>query len=95
MTQPTVSGLPPPQEIHHTAGQATARRSDQNSQALDLIANLNQEYQEHNPATASFPPQFWSYELAYQMQIHATELINISKESLAHRVFAVWTKRPR
>jgi len=52
---------------------------------LDFIAQLNEKHLERNPADGELSARILSYELAYRMQIHATEAIDIRKESAATR----------
>jgi hypothetical protein len=52
---------------------------------LDLLQNLNREHLEQNPEDNELSARIQSYELAYRMQVHATEAIDISKETEATR----------
>ena len=52
---------------------------------LDLLRNLNREHLARNPEDNELSARIQSYELAYNMQVHATEAIDISKESEATR----------
>ena len=52
---------------------------------LDLLQNLNREHLERNPEDNELSARIQSYELAYRMQVHATEAIDIGKESEATR----------
>jgi uncharacterized protein (DUF1501 family) len=52
---------------------------------LDLLARLNEMHQQRNPADTDLAARIASYELAYRMQTHATEAIDISQESAANR----------
>ena len=52
---------------------------------LDLLQNLNREHLEQNPEDTELSARIQSYELAYRMQVHATDAIDISKESGATR----------
>ena len=52
---------------------------------LDLLQDLNREHLARNPEDNELSARIQSYELAYNMQVHATEAIDISKESEATR----------
>ncbi len=52
---------------------------------LDLLQGYNREHLERNPEDTELSARVQSYELAYRMQVHATEAIDISKESEATR----------
>ena len=52
---------------------------------LDLLQDLNREHLSLNPEDNELSARIQSYELAYNMQVHATEAIDISKESEATR----------
>ena len=52
---------------------------------LDLLGDLNREHLSLNPEDNELSARIQSYELAYNMQVHATEAIDISKESEATR----------
>ena len=52
---------------------------------LDLLRDLNREHLVRNPGDSELSARIQSYELAYNMQVHATEAIDISKESGATR----------
>ncbi|MCY4187909.1 MAG: DUF1501 domain-containing protein [Bryobacterales bacterium] len=52
---------------------------------LDLLRDLNREHLARNPGDSELSARIQSYELAYNMQVHATEAIDISKESGATR----------
>ena len=52
---------------------------------LDLTADFNERHRQRNPADSELSARILSYELAYRMQIHATEATDISKESQATR----------
>ncbi len=52
---------------------------------LDLLANLNRAHLAQNPGDTELSARIQSYELAYRMQVHATETIDISKENEATR----------
>ncbi len=52
---------------------------------LDLLQDLNREHLAQNPEDNELAARIQSYELAYNMQVHATEAIDISKESEATR----------
>ena len=52
---------------------------------LDLLAKLNEKHHERNPADTELAARIASYELAWRMQSHATEAIDIGKETAATR----------
>ena len=52
---------------------------------LDLLGELNREHLARNPEDNELSARIQSYELAYNMQVHATEAIDISKETDATR----------
>jgi hypothetical protein len=52
---------------------------------LDYIAKLNHEHLEKNPLDTELSARIAAYELAYRMQMHAAEAVNIEKETAATR----------
>jgi len=52
---------------------------------LDLLGDLNRKHLEQNPADTELSARIASYELAYRMQTHASDAIDVSKESKATR----------
>lgn len=52
---------------------------------LDLLRDLNREHLARNPEDNELSARIESYELAYNMQVHATEAIDISSETDATR----------
>ena len=52
---------------------------------LDLLGALNREHLALNPGDSELSARIQSYELAYNMQVHATEAIDISAESESTR----------
>ena len=48
---------------------------------LDLLQSFNREHLERNPEDTELSARVQSYELAYRMQVHATDAIDISKET--------------
>ncbi|HMY76401.1 MAG TPA: DUF1501 domain-containing protein, partial [Blastocatellia bacterium] len=52
-------------------------------QEIDLIQKLNQEYREQHAKNSDLDARIASYELAFQMQSHAPEAVDLSKESEA------------
>jgi Uncharacterized protein conserved in bacteria len=60
-----------------------ARMPEQQRKWLDLLGELNQRHLEKNPADSELSARIYSYELAFKMQVHATEAIDLSKESEA------------
>jgi hypothetical protein len=56
---------------------------EQQRQTLDLINQLNQEHLRQRAEDSELAARIASYELAFRMQTHATEVVDISKESAA------------
>jgi len=54
-------------------------------QWLDLLQSYNRDHLERNPADNELSARIQSYELAYNMQVHATDAIDINGESEATR----------
>ncbi len=52
---------------------------------LDLLGDLNREHLALNPEDNELSARIQSYELAFNMQVHATEAIDISKEAESTR----------
>ena len=52
---------------------------------LDLLQSFNREHLAQNPEDTELSARIQSYELAYRMQVHATEAIDISNETEATR----------
>ena len=52
---------------------------------LDLLGDFNRKHLEQNPADSELSARIASYELAYRMQTHASDAIDVSKESKATR----------
>lgn len=50
---------------------------------LDLLQKLNQEHAERNPADTELSARIAAYELAYRMQSHAVDAVDIERESEA------------
>jgi hypothetical protein len=59
-------------------------RADQRSQ-LDLMAKLNHRHLDQRPGEADLLGRIQSFELAYRMQMEATDLVDFSRESAATR----------
>ncbi len=59
-------------------------RDDQRAQ-LDLMAKLNNRHKEQHPGEAELLGRIQSFELAYRMQMEATELVDFKTESAATR----------
>lgn len=55
--------------------------SEEQRTSLDLLAKLNQEHAHNNPGDTDLEARIAAYELAYRMQTHAPEVVDISKES--------------
>jgi hypothetical protein len=49
--------------------------------SLDLLAKMNEEHLHDNPGDSELEARIGAYELAYRMQAHAPEVVDISKES--------------
>jgi hypothetical protein len=58
---------------------------DQQRKTLDLINQLNQEHQQHRPGDSELAARIASYELAFRMQSHAGEVVDVTKETPATR----------
>jgi hypothetical protein len=52
---------------------------------LDYLNRMNERHRETNPFDSELSARVASYELAYRMQVHATEAIDLDKESEATR----------
>ncbi|MGH9722346.1 MAG: DUF1501 domain-containing protein [Bryobacteraceae bacterium] len=52
---------------------------------LDLIRDLNEKHLDRNPADSELAARIHTYELAFRMQTHAVDAIDISKETAATR----------
>lgn len=50
---------------------------------IDFVQKLNQEHLESHPGNSDLDARIASYELAFQMQTHAPEAVDISQESAA------------
>jgi hypothetical protein len=59
------------------------RTPEQQQKWLRLLRELNEKHLDHNPADSELSARIHSYELAFRMQTHATDAIDISKESAA------------
>ncbi|MDX1962929.1 MAG: DUF1501 domain-containing protein [Pirellulales bacterium] len=63
-----------------------AQQSDTAQRAqLDLLRDLNQQYQAEHPAESELAARIESFELAYRMQTTAPEVFDIERESSATR----------
>ena len=49
--------------------------------SLDLLAKMNEEHLHDHPGDSELEARIGAYELAYRMQAHAPEVVDISKES--------------
>jgi len=58
-----------------------ARSRERQRKWLDLLGDLNKTHLEKNPADTELAARIYSYELAYKMQAHAADAIDIAKES--------------
>jgi Protein of unknown function (DUF1501) len=63
---------------------ADVRRDDQRKQ-LDLLATLNARHLERHPEEAEMLGRIESFELAYRMQMEATDLVDLKSESAKTR----------
>jgi hypothetical protein len=61
---------------------------------LDLLGEYNQKHHERNPADTELAARIYSYELAFRMQTHATEAIDIGKETAATRALYGLDEQP-
>ncbi|MBI3209375.1 MAG: DUF1501 domain-containing protein [Candidatus Solibacter usitatus] len=52
---------------------------------LDLLANMNAEHAKKNPEDTELSARIASYELAFRMQTHALDAVDLNKESEATR----------
>jgi Protein of unknown function (DUF1501) len=59
--------------------------SERQQRWLKLLESLNEEHLQKNPADSELAARIRSYELAYQMQFHATDAVDLAKESEATR----------
>jgi hypothetical protein len=79
-TQLRVSGDP----ILNLKPPAGASLQQQRNQ-LDLLAEMNRRHREATPDNSELPARMASYELAFRMQAHAPEAVDLMKESPATR----------
>ncbi|MEZ5353585.1 MAG: DUF1501 domain-containing protein [Bryobacteraceae bacterium] len=52
---------------------------------LDFLGKMNEQHRQRNPADTELSARIASYELAYRMQVHATEAIDLNREPEATR----------
>jgi hypothetical protein len=71
---PILHLTPPP-------GTTTGQQREQ----LDLLADLNRRHRQHAPDNTELSARLASYELAFRMQAHAPEAVDLSRESRATR----------
>ena len=64
---------------------AMNRSQDTQRDQLDLLAAWNQEHQSHLPVNSELAARIEAYELAYRMQAHAPEAVDLSKETESTR----------
>jgi hypothetical protein len=57
----------------------------QQRKTLDLVNTLNQEHLKQRPGDTELAARIASYELAYRMQSHAGDVVDVTKESAATR----------
>jgi hypothetical protein len=79
-TQLRVSGDP----ILHLSPPRGVTAAQQRNQ-LDLLADLDRRHQQTNPDNSDLEARLASYELAFHMQKHAPEAVDLSREPLAIR----------
>jgi hypothetical protein len=58
---------------------------DRQRRWLDYLNRMNERHREKNPLDTELSARVASYELAYRMQVHATEAIDLARESEATR----------
>jgi len=59
------------------------RTADQQKEWLRFVHDLNEKHADNNPLDTELSARVQSYELAYRMQTHAPDAIDISKETAA------------
>jgi hypothetical protein len=59
---------------------------EQQRRTLDLVKQLNQEHLRQRAEDSELSARIASYELAFRMQSHATEVVDINKESAATKL---------
>ena len=64
---------------------ADARTPEEQRRWLDYLGQMNANHLERNPADSELSARIHSFELAFRMQSHATEAIDITKETAATR----------
>jgi hypothetical protein len=68
---PPIINLDPPEGVSHR----------QQRHELDLLAKLNQVHTRANPENSELAARIASYELAFRMQAHAPEAVDLSQET--------------
>ncbi|MEY3283241.1 MAG: DUF1501 domain-containing protein [Acidobacteriota bacterium] len=69
------------------------RTPEQQQKWLRLLRELNEKHREQNPEDTELSARIHSYELAFRMQNHASDAIDISRESAAtQRLYGVGEK---
>jgi hypothetical protein len=71
------------------------RTPEQQQKWLKLLRELNEKHLEHNPEDSELSARIHSYELAFRMQTHASDAIDISKESRLHKNSMAEVSSPR
>ncbi|MGH9674975.1 MAG: DUF1501 domain-containing protein [Bryobacteraceae bacterium] len=61
---------------------------------LDLLGRLNQRHLERHAGDSELSARIATYELAYRMQVHATEAVDIRRESAATRALYGLDEKP-
>ena len=78
-----------PEPIRNLNPASGATLSEQRRQ-LDLLGGLNQKHQQANPGHSELSARISAYELAYRMQSHAPEAVDISQEpEHVHKLYGV------
>lgn len=72
-------------DLHPAPELAKTRTPEQQQKWLRLLRELNETHLDHNPQDSELAARIHSYELAYRMQTHAGDAIDITKESDATR----------
>ncbi|HEY8459187.1 MAG TPA: DUF1501 domain-containing protein [Blastocatellia bacterium] len=72
-------------DLHPPARWAVKRTPERQRKWLRLLRELNEKHLDRNPADSELSARIYSYELAFRMQTHVSDAIDISKESPATR----------
>jgi hypothetical protein len=82
---PFRDGGDPVVDLHPPANWAVSRTPERQREWLRLLRELNEKHLDHNPEDSELSARIYSYELAFRMQAHAGDAIDIGKESAATR----------